>query len=246
MTQPASFLRSSIGRKMIMAFTGVILFAFVIGHMVGNLQVFQGPEKLNSYAETLRHFGALLWAVRLVLLTAVGLHIWSAYSLTRSNWSARAVGYDRYRPQASTYASRTMRWGGVLLALFVVYHLMHFTFGTRAVHPQFVPGDVYHNFITGFQNPLVSAFYILAMLALGLHVYHGAWSMLQTVGVTQPWLDRARYGLAAAIAAIIVIGNVSMPVAVMAGWLRDDRPQPAMAVHGGTQSAASAQLAAGR
>jgi succinate dehydrogenase / fumarate reductase cytochrome b subunit len=229
MSQPASFLRSSIGRKLIMAFTGVILFGFVIGHMVGNLQVYQGPEKLNAYAEMLRRLGPALWAVRLVLLAAVGLHIWSAYSLTRSNWSARSVGYDKYRPQASTYASRTMRWGGVLLLLFIVYHLMHFTFGTPAVHPQFVAGDVYHNFITGFQNPLVSFFYILAMVALGLHLYHGAWSILQTVGVSHPGLDRVRYGLAAAVAAVIVLGNVSFPVAVMTGLLRDDRAAPTMA-----------------
>jgi succinate dehydrogenase / fumarate reductase cytochrome b subunit len=239
MSQPASFLRSSIGRKLIMAFTGVILFGFVIGHMVGNLQVFQGPEKLNAYAETLRHLGPLLWAVRLVLLAAVGLHIWSAYSLTRTNWSARAVSYDRYKPQSSTYASRTMRWGGVLLLLFIVYHLLHFTFGTRAVHPQFVAGDVYHNFITGFQNPLVSFFYIVSMLALGLHLYHGAWSILQTAGVSHPGLDRVRYGLAAAIAIVIVLGNISMPVAVMAGWLRDDRPTRTLTAAGTDQPSAT-------
>lgn len=238
MSQPASFLRSSIGRKMIMAFTGLILFGYVLAHMLGNLQVYQGPEKLNAYAETLQHLGALLWAVRLLLLAAVGLHIWSAYSLTRTNWSARAVGYDRFRPQASTYASRTMRWGGVLLALFIVYHLMHFTFGARAVHPQFVRGDVYHNFITGFQNPLASAFYILAMLALGLHLYHGAWSILQTVGASQPTLDRLRTGLAAAIAAVIVLGNISMPVAVMAGWLRDDRPAHTLTATAGSRHSA--------
>ncbi|HET8646662.1 MAG TPA: succinate dehydrogenase cytochrome b subunit, partial [Vicinamibacteria bacterium] len=234
MSQPASFLRSSLGRKVIMAFTGVILFGFVIGHMVGNLQVYQGPEKLNAYAETLRHFGPLLWLVRLVLLATVALHIWAAASLTRSNLSARAVGYDRFQPQSSTYASRTMRWSGVILLLFIVYHLLHFTFGTRAVHPQFVPGDVYHNFITGFQNPLVSFFYILSMLALGLHLYHGAWSILQTVGLSHPRLDRVRYGLAAAITAIIVLGNISMPVAVMAGLLRDERSAPASAMRAGS------------
>jgi succinate dehydrogenase / fumarate reductase cytochrome b subunit len=117
-----------------------------------------------------------------------------------------------------------MRWSGVILLLFVAYHLLHFTFGARFVHPQFVPGDVYHNLVTGFQNPLVSFFYIVSMLALGLHLYHGAWSVLQTVGVSHPWLDRARYGLAGAIVAVIVLGNVSMPVAVMAGLVRDVRP----------------------
>jgi succinate dehydrogenase / fumarate reductase cytochrome b subunit len=223
-SEPGSFLGSSIGRKVIMAATGVVLFGFVIGHLVGNLQVYQGPEKLNAYAETLRHFPALLWAARIGLLLAVGLHIWSAYSLTRSNRAARARGYQRWEAHSSTYASRTMRWSGVIVLLFVVYHLLHFTFGARFVHPSFVPGDVYHNFVSGFQNPLVSLFYILAMLALGLHLYHGAWSILQTVGVSHPVLDRVRYGLAAAVTALIVLGNISMPVAVMAGLLRDDRP----------------------
>ena len=220
MSQPAPFLASSIGRKVIMAVTGLILFGFVIGHLVGNLQVYQGPEKLNHYGELLRKFGPLLWTARIVLLVAVGLHIWAAYSLTRSNRRARRIGYDSFTPQASTYASRTMRWSGVLILLFVVYHLLHFTFGSHVVHPDFIHGDIYHNFIVGFQNPLVSFFYIVSMLALGLHLYHGAWSTLQTMGASYPALDRVRRGLAGAIAALIVLGNISMPVAVLAGWLK--------------------------
>lgn len=243
MSEPGSFLGSSIGRKVIMAVTGVVLFGFVIGHLVGNLQVYQGPEKLNAYAQALRHFPALLWAARIGLLLAVGLHIWSAASLTRSNRAARAHGYDRWDARSSTYASRTMRWSGVIVLLFVAYHLLHFTVGARFVHPRFVHGDVYHNVITGFQNPLVSIFYIVAMLALGLHLYHGAWSMLQTVGVSHPTLDRVRYALAATIAAVIVLGNISMPVAVLSGLIHDDRSQPSMAAHGGNQqSAISNQL----
>jgi succinate dehydrogenase / fumarate reductase cytochrome b subunit len=116
-----------------------------------------------------------------------------------------------------------MRWSGVILVLFIAYHLAHFTFGLRVVHPQFVPGDVYHNFVTGFQNPLVSSFYIVAMLALGLHMYHGVWSILQTAGLSHPRLDKVRYALAAAITAVVVLGNISMPVAVMVGLIRDDR-----------------------
>jgi succinate dehydrogenase / fumarate reductase cytochrome b subunit len=220
MSRPGSFLGSSIGRKAIMAVTGLVLFGFVIGHLVGNLQAFQGPQRLNAYAETLRHYPALLWAARVALLAAVALHIWSAASLTATNRRARRVAYDAFTPQASTYASRTMRWSGVILLLFVVYHLLHFTFGARAVHPQFVPGDVYHNFVTGFRNPLVSFFYILSMLALGLHLYHGAWSILQTLGATHPALDRVRQHIAAGLTAAIVAGNISMPVAVLAGWIR--------------------------
>jgi succinate dehydrogenase / fumarate reductase cytochrome b subunit len=231
MSQPASFLASSIGRKAVMAVSGLILFGFVIGHLVGNLQVYQGPEKLNAYGELLRKFGSLLWTARIVLLVAVALHIWAAFSLTRSNRRARSVDYDRFAPQASTYASRTMRWSGVLILLFVVYHLLHFTFGSHVVHPDFIHGDIYHNFIVGFRNPLVSFFYIVSMLALGLHLYHGAWSTLQTLGASHPTLDRVRKGVAAALTAVIVLGNVSMPVAVLAGWLRDDRPPRAQAPH---------------
>jgi len=228
MNKRASFFASSIGRKIIMAATGVILFGFVIAHLVGNLQAYQGPERLNAYGEALRHYMALLWAARLTLLAAVALHIWSAWSLTQDNRRARAVSYDRWEPQASTYASRTMRWSGVLLALFVVYHLLHFTIGNA--HPDFVPGDVYHNFVTGFQNPLVSAFYIVAMICLGFHLWHGLWSILQTFGVSNPRLDRARYTLAAAVTTAIVLGNISFPVAVLTGVIRDERqPRPALA-----------------
>lgn len=221
MKERASFVTSSIGRKIMMAVTGVILFGFVIVHLVGNLQVYQGPERLNAYGEALRHYMALLWIARLTLLAAVGLHIWSAWSLTQDNRKARAVPYERWEPQASTYASRTMRWSGVLLALFVVYHLLHFTIGSA--HPDFIPGDVYHNFVVGFQNPVVAGSYIVAMVCLGLHLWHGAWSILQTFGVSNPTLDRARYALAAAITTAIVLGNISMPVAVLMGLIRDDR-----------------------
>jgi succinate dehydrogenase / fumarate reductase cytochrome b subunit len=228
MNQRASFFASSIGRKIIMAATGAMLFGFVIAHLLGNLQVYQGPERLNAYGELLRHYMALLWAARLTLLAAVGLHIWSAWSLTQDNRRARAVRYDRWEPQAATYASRTMRWSGVILALFVVYHLLHFTIGN--VHPDFVPGDVYHNFVTGFQNPLVSGFYIVAMVCLGFHLWHGLWSILQTFGVSNPTLDRARYTLAAAVTTAIILGNISFPVAVLTGVIRDDRhPRPALA-----------------
>jgi succinate dehydrogenase / fumarate reductase cytochrome b subunit len=223
MGQPTSFLGSSIGRKVVMAASGLLLIGFVIGHLLGNLQAFLGPEALNAYAETLRRYPALLWAARVGLLAAVGAHIWSATALTLANRRARPEGYDRLTPQASTYASRTMRWSGVLLLLFVVYHLLHLTLGVEAVHPQFVAGDVYHNFVTGFQNPLVSGFYILAMLALGLHLQHGLWSMLQTVGLSRPGMNRLRRGVAAAVAALIVLGNISMPVAVLAGLIKDLR-----------------------
>jgi succinate dehydrogenase / fumarate reductase cytochrome b subunit len=216
-TSAGRFFRSSIGMKVVMALTGVILFGFVIAHMLGNLQVYLGPTALNTYAENLRHLGALLWLARGVLLVSVLLHIWSATALTLMNRAARPAGYREKEHRESTYASRTMRWSGVLLLLFIVYHLLHLTFGT--VHPDFVAGDVYHNFIVGFRPALVSGFYILAMLALGLHLYHGVWSFLQTLGLSHPRYNHLRHAFATLVTVIVVAGNISMPVAVMAGWI---------------------------
>jgi succinate dehydrogenase / fumarate reductase cytochrome b subunit len=226
------FLRSSLGLKIVMALTGLVLFGFVVGHMIGNLQVYMGAEALNAYAVFLRAFGhgAGLWIARAVLLVSVVLHIWSAWRLTRMNNAARPVGYRERVYREATYASRTMRWSGVILLLFIVYHLMHFTFGVRAVHPQFVHGDVYHNLITGFQNPLVSMFYIAAMLALGLHLYHGAWSFLQTLGLSHPRYNHLRHAVATFITVVVVAGNISFPAAVLAGFLREDvRDRPRLA-----------------
>ena len=220
MTAAGRIFASSIGKKVVMALTGVILFGFVIAHMIGNLQVYLGPEKLNHYAEALRNLGPLLWVARIGLLVAVGLHIWSAYSLTQMNRVARPEGYRVKEHRESTYASRTMRWSGVFLFLFIVYHLMHFTFGN--VHPDFVPGDVYHNFVVGFRQTLASVVYILAMLALGLHLYHGVWSFLQTLGLSHPRYNHLRHAFATLVAVLVVVGNISMPVAVMAGWIDDD------------------------
>jgi succinate dehydrogenase / fumarate reductase cytochrome b subunit len=227
MNRTHAVLRSSLGLKIVMALTGVVLLAFVVAHMVGNLQVYMGPEALNAYAVFLRAagHGAALWAARAVLLASVVLHIWSAWRLTRMNNAARAVGYREKVYREATYASRTMRWSGVLLLLFIAYHLMHFTFGVRAVHPRFVHGDVYHNVVTGFQNPLVSGFYILAMLALGLHLYHGAWSFMQTLGLSHPKYNHLRHAFASFITLVVVAGNISFPVAVLAGLVRDDVPE---------------------
>ena len=221
--QAQAFMRSSLGLKIVMALTGIVLFGFVIAHMIGNLQVYLGPEVFNHYAELLRELGhgMALWIARAGLLVAVGLHIWSAWRLTLMNNAARPVGYREVERRESTYASRTMRWSGVILLLFIVYHLLHFTFGVHAVHPQFVPGDAYHNFVTGFQNPLVSGFYILAMLALGLHLYHGAWSFMQTLGLSHPRYDHLRYAFAALVTIVILAGNISFPVAVLTGYVHE-------------------------
>ena len=214
------FVRSSIGRKVVMATTGVILVGFVIAHMIGNLQVYIGPEAMNDYAVWLRQVlhGAGLWIARAVLLAAVILHIWAATSLTLSSRKARTVGYREQKWRESTYASRTMRWGGVIILLFVIYHILHMTTGT--VHQSFIEGDVYHNFIAGFKVVPVSLFYIVAMLALGLHLKHGVWSMFQTLGVSHPRYIRAAHVLAWIVALVVVVGNISFPLAVMAGIVK--------------------------
>ena len=214
------FARSSIGRKVVMAVTGVILVGFVIAHMLGNLQVYLGPEAMNNYAVWLRQVlhGTGLWIARAVLLVAVILHIWSAASLTLSSRRARPVGYREQKWRESTYASRTMRWGGVIILLFVIYHILHMTTGT--VHQSFIEGDVYHNFVAGFRVVPVSLFYIFAMLALGLHLKHGVWSMFQTLGVSHPRYIRAAHVLAWIVALVVVIGNISFPLAVLAGVVK--------------------------
>jgi len=218
-TRASSFLSSSIGRKVVMALTGLVLFGYVVVHMLGNLQIYLGPQALNAYAVKLREMPALLWGVRGLLLVSVLLHVWAAASLTRTNMSARRIGYREQRHRESTYASRTMRWSGVILLLFIVYHLLHLTLGT--VHPSFVPGDVYHNVVSGLRTGIAPFFYILAMLALGLHMYHGVWSLLQTVGLSHPRYDRLRYAFAAFITAVVVLGNLSFPIAALTGLVKD-------------------------
>jgi succinate dehydrogenase / fumarate reductase cytochrome b subunit len=218
MSWVSAFLGSSVGRKLVMAVTGIVLFGFVVGHLLGNLQIYQGPEKINHYAHLLKSMGPLLWAVRAGLLLIVGLHIWAATVLTLTSWSARPIGYRKTRYQESDYASRTMRWSGPLLFLFIVYHLLHFTTGT--VHPHFDPADVYSNVVIGFSNPWVAGFYILAMLALGLHLYHGLWSMLQSLGLSHPRYDALRRVFAAVFTLFLVGGNISIPVAVLTGVIR--------------------------
>lgn len=195
-----------------MALTGVILTGFVLVHMMGNLLLYQGPEALNHYGEMLQSKPPLVWSARLILLVSVGLHIWAATSLTLANLAARPVGYRKSAYETSTYASRTMRWGGPLLALFIVYHLLHFTVGS--MHPDFVRGDVYHNVIVGFQSPLVTFFYVLSMVALSLHLFHGVESMLQTMGLSHPKYNGLRSMIGAAYAAVVTVGNLSFPLSV--------------------------------
>jgi succinate dehydrogenase / fumarate reductase cytochrome b subunit len=220
--------RSTIGKKVIMAVTGLLLVAFVIGHMLGNLQVFIGARKMNAYAAFLQSTGELLWAVRLGLLVAVLLHILMAWQLTMIKRQARPIDYQKREPQVSTIASRTMRWGGVLLLVFIVFHLLHFTTGTvfpmasrpDAMYPQFSHTDVYGNVISAFRTPWVVAFYVVSMLFLMLHLFHGAWSSVRTLGLNKPSRHPLERRVATAIAVAVWLGFTAVPVAVFFGVIR--------------------------
>ena len=216
-----SFAGSTIGRKVVMAVTGLVLFGFVFAHMLGNLQMFLPDHKaIDHYGEFLREMlhGGGIWVARAVLLASVALHVWAAWSLTRTSWKARPVPYKVVTPDASTYASRTMRWSGPIVFLFIVYHLLHFTVGS--VHPAFVEGEIYRNVIVGFSFWPVAVVYVIAILALGLHLRHGAWSMLQTLGASHPRWDALRNLAATVFTVIIVLGFISVPLAVLAGVLK--------------------------
>ncbi len=225
MSRVFGFYRSSLGKKAVMAVSGLLLFGFVLVHMVGNLKMYQGQVKFDAYAEGLRELGApvlghgqALWIARFALIAAVLLHIHAAYVLTMQNRRARPVEYESHETVQSTYAARTMRWGGVILLLFVLYHLAHLTFGWA--HPDFEPGRVYQNVVVGFQIPWVSAFYIAANLVLGFHLYHGLWSLFQSLGWNHPKLNPWRRRFASAFAAVVTFGNVSFPIAVLLGVVR--------------------------
>ncbi len=219
MPRPA-FLSSTIGRKVVMAVTGLALVGFVFIHMLGNLLLYQGPEAINAYGRFLQEFlhGWGIWAARAVLLGAIALHIGSAVSLAREELAARPVRYRMWKPKRSTYASRTMRWSGLIVFSFLVYHLLHFTTGTA--HPDFRQGDVYHNIVTGFSLWPVATVYVLSMVLLGLHLRHGVWSLFQSLGVSHPRYLAAAQSGATAFATIIVLGNVSFPLSVLFGLVR--------------------------
>jgi succinate dehydrogenase / fumarate reductase cytochrome b subunit len=215
-------MRSAVVKKAVMAVTGLILFGWIFAHMAGNLKVFFGRESFNHYAEFLREVGSpvipstgLLWVSRVVLLAAVALHIWAATSLTLQNRRARPLGYRQLRPVELDYAARTMRVSGYLLAVYIVYHLMHLTFGN--VHESFVATDPYANVVVGFQALPVAAVYIFANLLLGLHLYHGLWSFFQSLGWSHPYFNFWRRRFAVGFAVVVTLGFISVPLAVLAG-----------------------------
>lgn len=210
---------TSIGKKAVMAVTGLIMAAYLITHVLANLLVFEGPDRINAYSRFLHGTGGALWAARLVLLAAVVLHVVAAVQLTGRRQAARPVPYAAGRDsQVSTVASRTIRWGGGLILVFLVYHILHFTLGT--VHPAFVEGDPYHNVASGFHDPLVVLFYEVAMVAVGLHLYHGIWSSGRSLGVSPPSPQPLRRRVALVLSVLVWAGFTVIPIAVFAGMVR--------------------------
>lgn len=209
----AEFYCTTPGKKSVMAVTGVILFAYVFLHMLGNLQIHMGPEVFSGYVRVLHAAAGLLWTVRLVLLVSVLLHIIAAVQLTVRNWGSRPIRYAVRRYRETDYASRTMILTGLAIAVFGVYHVLHFTLGS--VHPDFIRGDVYHNVITGLRVPPLSLLYIAASAVLGLHLYHGLWSVFQTIGLSNPIYNSWRHAFATVFSLAVALGFVSIPLAVL-------------------------------
>jgi succinate dehydrogenase / fumarate reductase cytochrome b subunit len=220
MTLLLSFWRSTLGKKIVMAVTGLMMIVFLIAHVLGNLQIFapDAQARLQRYTEALHGLGLLLWLARGALLAALLLHIIAAVQLIRRDNAARGTGYAKMEPQAATLASRTLRWGGLAIGIFLVLHLMHFTWGN--LHPDFRPGDPYHNMVAGFQRPLVAVLYMVAMIPVGLHLYHGAWSSFRSLGLGRPRPAPRERPVARILAWAVALGFAVIPLAVLMGWRR--------------------------
>jgi succinate dehydrogenase / fumarate reductase, cytochrome b subunit len=222
-----AFYRSTIGKKIIMGVTGLIGIGFVILHMAGNLQVFVGQNKINSYGAALHGpLNELTWLLRIILIVSVILHVLMAVQLTQRSAAARPIGYQQRNPQVSTLASRTMKWGGVLLLVFIVVHILHFT--TETIDPAGWRGmtdnqghrDVYGDIVGSFRVWWVSLFYIVSMIALGLHLYHGAWSSVRTLGYARASHNPLHRRIALIVAVVVWLGFTLVPVGVIAGIIR--------------------------
>jgi succinate dehydrogenase / fumarate reductase, cytochrome b subunit len=214
MISPA-VLDTTVGKKLVMALTGAILSVFIVFHLLGNLLIFAGRDALNAYAVLLKSVPEALWAARLVLLVALIIHVLYAVQLTISNWVARPISYSWRKDIETSCAARTMIFSGPLIFLYAVYHLMMFTFLTTG--PGYSSTDVYANVVAAFRIPTISAVYILAMLVLGFHLYHGLWSMFHSAGVSGPRYRRWRRVAAPIVAVVITAGYVAIPVAVLSG-----------------------------
>jgi succinate dehydrogenase / fumarate reductase cytochrome b subunit len=213
------FYDSTIGKKAVMALTGVILTGFLVVHMLGNLQVFLGAEVMNHYAESFRATPALLWWVRIVLLLSVLLHAWAAVQLTAIKSAARPIPYVKTANVQGTTGSRTMMLSGPVIGVFVIGHLLHLTTGT--IHPQFVELHAYENVVIGFSNPIAAAVYIAAMILVGFHLSHGIWSVFQSLGFSHPRYTPLLKRFSAVFSWLLIAGFISVPVAVLLGIVRN-------------------------
>jgi len=234
---PLNLYQTAVGKKYVMAITGIGLLGFVVSHMIGNLHLYEGPTQVHEYAEALRDLGGhlvprtlILWIMRVGLIAAFALHIHSAYSLRemnrRSNPDANLVAANkRYEGGqdfvAANYASRTMFWTGSIILLFILFHLADLTWGWW-LGDTYVRGDVYHNVVESMSALPVAIIYVVANVALAIHVFHGTWSLFQSLGVNNPRYNAARRGFAGGISALLLVGNLSFPIAVQAGLLDED------------------------
>lgn len=213
---------SSIGKKWAMAVAGLVLFGFLVLHLIGNLKLFYGEDKFNHYSEFLRTVGApifangqLLWIIRIVLLAALGVHVVAMIQLWKKSSGARRHGYRKYDPEVFSSVSRSMKWGGIAILAFVVWHILHLTTGT--VHTDFVPGNPYHNLVVGFHQWYNDVIYVVGVVAVGMHLYHGLWSVFQTFGWNNVHYNRWRRPFAVFVSLAITLGYLSIPFAVWTG-----------------------------
>jgi succinate dehydrogenase / fumarate reductase cytochrome b subunit len=218
--RPVTFWQSTNGKKVVMAVTGCMMFAFVIGHMLGNLQMFEEPYHINAYGKFLHNLGELLWIERGIMLLAIVLHITVSVQLALRSKAARPVGYSRKEAINSDYASRTMYWSGPIVLAFIIFHLLHFTAGVIHPNATFTQGEVYSNVVSGFKVWWVSLWYIFAISLLGVHLSHGIWSMFQSVGLAGKRQTPLLKIAAKAIAILIVLGYISIPISVYLGFVK--------------------------
>lgn len=219
MNQALTFFDTTIGKKVVMAISGLVLFGFTVGHMAGNLQVFLGPETYNHYSTTLHSLAELLWVARAVIFVAFVLHVVMAVQLVSASAAARPVAYRVKKNNRTTFAALTMRFSGITLLFFVLYHLAHFTFPGVAMgaYEHLDHTQVYTNFVNGFSIPWVVALYVAAMVSLGMHLYHGSYSLFQTLGLNNPLRNETVKGLAQFVALVVTVGNIILPLSVLLG-----------------------------
>lgn len=220
-TKALTLIDTSVGKKAALAVTGVVLFGFTIGHMLGNLQVLEGPEVYNAYGEAIKSKPILLWGVRTLLLVCLLVHTYIVLELYGKSVAARPVGYKVKKNIATSVAALFMKVTGPLLLVYIIFHLAHFTFpGVALGDYEHVPGDVYSNFVNAFSIPWVVALYVIANICLGFHLYHGVFSMLQSVGLNHPQYNNKLKLVARGLAFLVTAGNVFLPLTVFLGLVK--------------------------